>query len=209
MSEPEGAPSVPVLTTQRLIVRPLNDADAELVHRLFIDIGWVDATLPKTEVYSRRRSWLDWTQAGYREFERLYQPPLGDRAVTLKDGGDLIGLVGLVPSFAPFGQLPGFGGAAKALRTMEMGLFWALSPAAQGQGYATEAARALSDWAFDGLLLERLVATTEHDNIASISVMRRLGMRIETNPQPDPPWLQTVGVLRAIDWSAPSSAESS
>src|ERR1700690_1546073 len=112
MSEPEGAPSVPVLTTQRLIVRPLNDADAEPVHRLFIDIGWVDATLPKTEGYSRRRSWLDWTEAGYRAFERLYQAPLGDRAVTLKDGGDLIGLVGLVPSFAPFGQLPGFGGAA-------------------------------------------------------------------------------------------------
>jgi RimJ/RimL family protein N-acetyltransferase len=209
MSEPEGAPSVPVLTTQRLIVRPLDDRDAEAVHGLFMDIGWVDGALPEAEVYSRRKSWLDWTQAGYREFERLYQPPLGERAVALRDGGELIGLVGLVPSFAPFGQLPGFGGAAKALRTLEMGLFWALSPAAQGQGYATEAARALSDWAFDGLLLERLVATTEHDNTASIAVMRRLGMRIETNPQPDPPWLQTVGVLRAIERPAPSPAESS
>jgi RimJ/RimL family protein N-acetyltransferase len=208
MSEPEGAPSVPVLTTSRLIIRPLNDGDAGAVHRLFLDIGWVDGTLPEAELFSRRKSWLEWTQAGYREFERLYQPPLGERAVALRDGGDLIGLVGLVPSFAPFALLPGFGGAAKALRTMEMGLFWALSPAVQGQGYATEAARALSDWAFDGLLLERLVATTEHDNTASIAVMRRLGMRIETNPQPDPPWLQTVGVLRAIDRRPPTSAES-
>lgn len=207
MSEADGAPYVPTLTTERLIVRPLAEADLAAVHQLYLDIDWVDASLPLVELYDRRASWLAWTTSGYREFERLYQPPLGDRAVARKADGALVGLVGLVPSFAPFGQLPGFGGAAKALRTMEMGLFWALSPAAQGQGYATEAAKALVDWAFDSLLLDRLVATTEHDNTASIAVMRRLGMRIEINPQPDPPWLQTVGVLRAID--RPSSAESS
>jgi RimJ/RimL family protein N-acetyltransferase len=209
MTEPDGAPTVPVLTTPRLIVRPLNEEDAEAVHRLFMDIGWVDEAMPETELFSRRRSWLDWTRAGYREFERLYQPPLGDRAVVRKSNGALVGLVGLVPSFAPFGQLPFFGGAETALRTLEMGLFWALSPAAQGQGYATEAAAALVNWAFDGLLLDRLVATTEHDNAASIAVMRRLGMRIEVNPQPHPPWLQTVGVLRAIDRRVPPRAESS
>jgi len=207
MSEADGAPYVPTLTTERLIVRPLAEADLAAVHQLYLDIDWVDASLPLVELYDRRASWLAWTTSGYREFERLYQPPLGDRAVARKADGALVGLVGLVPSFAPFGQLPGFGGAAKALRTMEVGLFWALSPAAQGQGYATEAAKALVDWAFDSLLLDRLVATTEHDNTASIAVMRRLGMRIEINPQPDPPWLQTVGVLRAID--RPSSAESS
>jgi RimJ/RimL family protein N-acetyltransferase len=208
VSQPEGAPTVPTLTTPRLTVRPLADSDAEAVHRVFMDIGWVDQALPETEQLSRRRSWLDWTRAGYREFERLYQPPLGERAVALKDGGELIGLVGLVPSFAPFGQLAVFGGAARALRTLEMGLFWAFSPKAQGQGFATEAARALADWAFDGLLVDRLVATTEHANTASIAVMRRLGMQIEINPQPYPPWLQTVGVLRAIDPRPSSAAES-
>lgn len=207
MSEADGAPFVPTLETKRLLVRPLLETDLAAVHKLYLDIDWVDTSLPQTELYDRHASWLAWTSSSYREFERLYQPPLGDRAVARKADGALVGLVGLVPSFAPFGQLPGFGGAAKALRTMEVGLFWALSPAAQGQGYATEAAKALVDWAFDSLLLDRLVATTEHDNTASIAVMRRLGMRIEINPQPDPPWLQTVGVLRAID--RPSSAESS
>ena len=209
MSDTDGAPTIPMLSTERLVIRPLIDADAEAVHRLFMAIGWVDEAMPEMELYSRRKSWLDWTRAGYREFERLYQPPLGDRAVVRRSDRALIGLVGLVPSFAPFGQLPSFGGVTKALRTMEMGLFWAFSPDAQGQGYATEAARALVDWAFDGLLLERLVATTESDNQASIAIMRRLGMRIETNPQPDPPWLQTVGVLRATDRAPPSPAESS
>ena len=209
MSEADGAPFVPTLETKRLLVRPLLETDLAAVHRLYLDIDWVDTSLPQTELYDRHASWLAWTSSSYRELERLYQPPLGDRAVARKADGAMIGLVGLVPSFAPFGQLPGFGGAAKALRTMEMGLFWAISPDAQGQGYATEAAAALVDWAFEGLLLDRLVATTEHDNAASIAVMRRLGMRIETNPQPDPPWLQTVGVLRATDRVPPSPAESS
>jgi RimJ/RimL family protein N-acetyltransferase len=209
MSEPSGPPHVPVLMTERLIVRPMVAGDGEVVHRLFMDIGWTDTSLPEHEIRRQRISWLDWSIANYRELERLYQPPLGERAVVLKDTGAFVGLVGLVPSFAPFGQLPGFGGSPHTLRTMEMGLFWAFSPAIQGRGYASEAAAALVDWAFDGLLLERLVATTEHDNAASIAVMRRLGMTIEVNPRPEPPWLQTVGVLRAIDRSSPKTAESS
>jgi hypothetical protein len=56
-------------------------------------------------------------------------------------------------------------------------------------------ARALVDHAFEHLRLERLVATTTYVNAASIAVMRKLGMRIERNPYPSPPWLQVVGVL--------------
>ena len=43
--------------------------------------------------------------------------------------------------------------------------------------------------------LGRLFATTEFDNLASVGVMRRLGMRVERNPFPSPPWFQVVGVL--------------
>ena len=209
MSEPTGPPHVPVLMTERLTIRPLVAADGDAVHRLFMDIGWADESLPDDDIRQRRMTWLEWSIANYRELERLYQPPLGERAVILKKTGALVGLVGLVPSFAPFGQLPSFGGADRALRTLEMGLFWAVSPASQGRGYAREAAAALTDWAVEGLLLERLVATTEHDNTASIAVMRRLGMKIEVNPWAEPPWLQTVGLLRAIDWAPPKAAESS
>ena len=208
MSAANGAPYVPTLETERLVVRPLVETDLAAVHQLYLDIDWVDASLPEAELYDRRASWLAWTTSGYREFERLYQPPLGDRAGGAQGGRRPGRAGGPGPVLAPFGQLPSFGGAAKALRTMEMGLFWAISPSAQGRGYATEAAGALVDWAFDGLLLDRLVATTEHDNTTSIAVMRRLGMRIEINPQPDPPWLQTVGVLRATDRRPPISAES-
>ena len=50
-------------------------------------------------------------------------------------------------------------------------------------------------YAFAQLRLRRVVATTEHDNARSISVMRRLGMRLERNPLAEPAWFQTVGIL--------------
>ena len=79
---------------------------------------------------------------------------------------------------------------------MELGLFWAICPADQGKGYATEAARALVDHAFRAMTVARIIATTTHDNAASIAVMARLGMRIESYQYPHP-GLQVVGVLAA------------
>ena len=98
-----------------------------------------------------------------------------------------------------FEQLPSFSSelsiSAAQLHTTEFGLYYAFSPASQGQGYATEAVGALIDFAFNVLRLQRIVATTTYDNIRSIGVMRRVGMRIEQNPFAEPPWLQVVGSL--------------
>jgi RimJ/RimL family protein N-acetyltransferase len=74
-------------------------------------------------------------------------------------------------------------------------LFYAVSPAYRRQGFATEAAQALADYAFRRLRLKRIVATTDYGNAASIGVMRSLGMRVERNPLAEPPWLQVVGIL--------------
>ena len=65
----------------------------------------------------------------------------------------------------------------------------------QRQGYAAEAARAVVNYAFGALNLGRIVATTQFDNVASMGVMRRLGIPIEKNPFSDPPWFQVVGTL--------------
>jgi [ribosomal protein S5]-alanine N-acetyltransferase len=142
--------------------------------------------------------WLEWTVAGYEQMETLTTPPYGERAIELR-GGPVVGLVGLVPSLAPFGRLPGFGGdpAARERFRPQVGMFWSLDPRHRGNGYATEAARALIDWAFTNLELARIVATTRHENTASQAVMRRLGMRLERNPDPEPPWFQVVGWLDA------------
>jgi RimJ/RimL family protein N-acetyltransferase len=140
--------------------------------------------------------WLRWTVDGYAQLARLHQPPYGERAVVHRADGRLVGLVGYVPLLAPFAQLSAFGAVAyPASFTPEVGLYWAILRAQRGQGYAVEAARALVSYAFEQLTLARLVATTANDNAPSLGVMRRLGMRIERNPYPEPAWFQAVGIL--------------
>jgi len=86
-------------------------------------------------------------------------------AVELKDGGPLIGMVGLtVPlwtaSFTP---------------CVEIG--WRLAAAYWGQGYASEAAARALDHGFGALGLAEIVACTLPGNRRSRAVMERLGMR--------------------------------
>ena len=171
------------LDTDRLIVRPLASGDADAV---------------RTIVGELRPGWLEWSIASYAQLEALHQPPYGERAVQLRAGGEVVGMVGVVPSMGPFGQLPGFGGVGPADRMRpEVGLYWALAPDHRGHGYATEAAAAVIAHGFGELRLARIVATTTRDNAASIAVMRRLGMRVEDNPLPEPHWFQVVGWLDA------------
>ncbi|EEF26001.1 N-acetyltransferase, putative [Ricinus communis] len=53
---------------------------------------------------------------------------------------------------------------------------WRLAPDAQGKGYATEAAQAMANFAFDTLKTKELVAVCHPDNTGSEKVMQRLGM---------------------------------
>lgn len=186
---------MPVLETKRTRIRPLVSGDLESCHRLYLEIGWVDAGVGDAENMERWGRRLEWSVRNYEELARLIQPPYGDRAIVRKDSGEFVGLVGLVPAMGPFGQLIGSGGVKGARFTPEVGLFWAVSPTWQRQGYATEAASAVVDYAFGALQLARIVATTEYDNEPSMAVMRKLGMRIERNPYPEPHWFQVVGIL--------------
>jgi RimJ/RimL family protein N-acetyltransferase len=188
---------MPILHTQRLEIRPILSRDLDACHQLYRDIGWTDPDRSDAENYERQRSWVDWSIANERELARLNQPPMGERTVIDRATGDFVGLVGLNPTLKPLGQLPSFGGTEQARNELEVGLFWAITPARQGAGLATEAARAVIDFMFDVRRLGRIVATTDNDNLASIGVMRRLGMRIEANPFPEPFYFQTIGILDA------------
>ncbi len=187
-----------ILETSRLIIRAFQPDDLHAIHRI-LDLTFGDGSkIADDEALSERRSWLAWSRLSARWLPEMFQPPYGDRAVVLKSTNAVIGAVGYVPGFDVFEQIPGLsrGEPPSAYRVAEVGLFWAIDPERQRQGYATEAAQALIDFAFRQLRVKRLIATAEHDNAASIGVMRKLGMRIEKNPFPDPPWLQVVGILQ-------------
>ncbi|WP_345800854.1 GNAT family N-acetyltransferase [Microbacterium sp. AZCO] len=64
-------------------------------------------------------------------------------------------------------------------RTAEIG--WMLRPAAQGKGYAREAAALLLDLAFGELELHRVIAELDPRNAASAALCRRLEMRHEAH----------------------------
>jgi RimJ/RimL family protein N-acetyltransferase len=62
-------------------------------------------------------------------------------------------------------------------KQVELG--WVFTPDVQGQGYATEAARALAEIAFSEIGAHRVWAQLEPENTASSRICERLGMRRE------------------------------
>jgi RimJ/RimL family protein N-acetyltransferase len=180
---------VRTLKTDRLYIRQFEMDDAADFKHL-LDAAFGQNSYGSDEL---TKQLLQYNVLADRAHDAMHQPPYEDRAIVLRSTEALIGAVGFAPCLAPFGQLASFGGTPHY--TPEVGLFWALLPEHWRNGYATEAARAMISYAFDDLHLRRIVATTEHDNLRSIAVMRRLGMTIERNPSPKPDWFQTIGVL--------------
>jgi RimJ/RimL family protein N-acetyltransferase len=181
------------LETDRLTVRAFIREDGNAYSRLIDDAFGAGSSGSPDE----QRAVFHYHVAADPGLALLHQPPYGDRAIVLRSTSEIIGSVGFAACLMPFGQLPSFEPMTRF--TSEIGLFWALFPEYQHHGYATEAAAAMIAYGFDTLRLRRIVATTEHDNARSISVMRRLGMRLERNPLPEPAWLQTVGILDNAD----------
>ncbi|GFE65210.1 GNAT family N-acetyltransferase [Litoreibacter roseus] len=60
-------------------------------------------------------------------------------------------------------------------KALEIG--WNTFPAAQGQGYATEAARTVLAWGWDTLVAPQIVSYIDRDNTASKAVAGKLGAR--------------------------------
>jgi len=81
-------------------------------------------------------------------------------AVTRKEDGGCVGMVGIGPKAELDGEI-------------ELGYY--IADEHQGRGYATEAARAMADWAFAHMPLPYLVAIVRHDNPASSRVLEKLG----------------------------------
>jgi ribosomal-protein-alanine N-acetyltransferase len=201
---------MPPLTTDRLVIRAFVEDDLDAVYRI-LDVEDAEAQGQTPPSRESRRETLRLQIAAIENFATLTQPPYGDRAITLRDTGEVIGACGLSAALVPSGRFP----ALQALGVLphtapfypEVGLYWQLSRTARGNGYATEAGTALIRYAFDVMNLQRIVATTEYDNLASQAVMKRLRMAIERNPLPDPFWIQIVATLAnpAVQSKAPFS----
>lgn len=92
-------------------------------------------------------------------------------AAEIKNTGEMIGFVGL------------FTATFEAHFTPAIEIGWRISSKHWNQGYATEAAKAVLDYAFKTLGLDEIVSFTSTLNKPSIRVMRKIGLH--TNSEDD------------------------
>jgi RimJ/RimL family protein N-acetyltransferase len=106
-------------------------------------------------------------------------------AVEVRAPGEFIGFCGLDPVED---DMPFTG--------VEAG--WRLTRTAWGQGYATEAARAVLDFGFRRLDLDEIVAVTVATNLRSQAVMRRIGMTHDPADDFDDPSMPEGPLRRGV-----------
>ncbi|WP_294643477.1 GNAT family N-acetyltransferase [uncultured Aureimonas sp.] len=146
------------LRTERLTLRRWREDDRPVFHRLNADpviMRFFDKRMSREDADATMDRWnigLDRDEMSFLAAER-------------RSDGRVVGTIGLAPitediyAFAP---------------TVQIG--WRLLPDAEGQGYASEGARACLAYGFDSLALPEIVAQCVVDNRPSEAVMLRLGM---------------------------------
>jgi RimJ/RimL family protein N-acetyltransferase len=163
-----------MIETERLLLRPWRDEDAELFAALNADPAVMEH-FPAP--YTREQS--DATVARIRD--HFARHGFGLWAVEVKVGAPFIGFTGLSrPSF---------------MDVVEVG--WRFAHAQWGHGYATEAARAAVAWGFANLELDEIVSLVVPANVRSQRVMAKLGMRRDPDADFEHPSIPAGHRLRA------------
>jgi len=144
------------LETDRLEIRKLEVDDAGFMldllnqpsfHQFIGDRGV--RTLEEARTYIEDRAFAAYENKGFGPF-----------AVELKTDGRVIGIVSLLDR--------------DELDHVDIG--FAFLPDSWRQGFATEATSAVMDFAFQDLGLEKIIAITQPDNIASIKTLDKMGL---------------------------------
>ena len=149
-----------ILTTERLILRE------------FVESDWPAVLAYQSDpLYLRYYHWTGRTEAEVREFIQMFlnqqqqQPRIKFQlAVTLRAEGRLIGNCGI---------------RKKSADAHEGDIGYEFAPAYWGQGYATEATRAIVAFGFNELRLHRIWSWCIAENVGSFRVMEKVGMQRE------------------------------
>ena len=141
--------------TQRLILREMRDDDFDALHAIFADPVTMQH-YPAPFDAEKTRSWILRNQTRYAELG------FGLWAVVLKETGEVIGDCGLTMQSIHGQILPEIG--------------YHIHRDHQRRGYASEAARACRDYAFERLEMEAVYSYMKYTNQASSGVAIKGGM---------------------------------
>lgn len=143
------------IETQRLIIRPFVPTDLPAFKTL-LDIkevpGW---TMQK----NRSEDFLKWQISNYSKMDIITGSVCF--GIFSKETGEILGSVGA-------GEHDDLG---------ETEIFYSLLQDVRGNGYATEATKAVTDWVFENYDIEYIIGTATVHNIASQKVLERCGYR--------------------------------
>jgi RimJ/RimL family protein N-acetyltransferase len=148
-----------IVETKRLMLREITVKDAEFVLRLVNEPSFVlnigDKGLKNLHDAQRfilEGYWTNQERSGYGMF-----------LVELKGGGDPIGGCGLL--------------YRKVLDVTDIG--FAFLPEYWNRGFAYEAAEAIIKYGHSTLGVKKIVGLTSQDNLSSINLLKKLGMKFE------------------------------
>ena len=151
---------IPTLQTDRLIMRPFNQADAKRVKLLagHSDVAATTANLPHPYSDGAAEGWISMQQPAFEKLSGLVL------AIELKTSNELVGCVSLMGISQP---------DSKAEVGYWIGLdYW-------NKGYCSEAVSKIFDYAFDELALNKITSRHMKINQSSGRVMIKCGMKHE------------------------------
>ena len=160
------------LETDRLLLRAPVPGDAEALAPMYAD--------PEVMRYvgdGRTLTRGETERSVKRMIERWEADGFGLFTTVRKDDDVIIGRVGLLVWNTDTWEPTTRAEAAGVQSEVEVG--YTLGRPYWGLGFATEAARAVRDYALDELGAERLIALIIHGNTASENVARKLGLEYE------------------------------
>jgi [ribosomal protein S5]-alanine N-acetyltransferase len=164
----------PTLRTARLLLRPFTPADTDAIYAL--------QSNPRVLRYWDSPPWKERARADrfIAVCRQMEQEGTGARlAIERAADGAFIGWCCLIHWNPDY-------------RSASMG--YCLDDAVWGHGFATEAAGALLQWAFDTLDLNRVQAETDTRNTASSRVLEKLGFVREAPSEKTASWMATCRI---------------
>ena len=142
-----------VLQTERLTIRPFAKSDLNGFKQLL--------EMPEVPGWQMQRAraeeFLNWHIQNYARMDIIH------------------GVVCFGIFHSESGHIVGSVGAGEHDDLHEPEIFYNLLPSARGNGYAAEAATAVTEWVFDNYDVDHLIGTAEVSNVPSQRVLERCG----------------------------------